>query len=77
MTHFGNLSKTDEPVFTNQMTLILLPRNLDHGNLLMHPWHYGALIDDVLGIKINKVELNNAITNNKSKLNIMNDCQMI
>jgi len=66
VNHFSD-PISEEVSFTNQMTLILLPRNLDHSSAFMHPWHYGALIDDVLGIRINKVELNNIITNNKKQ----------
>lgn len=34
---------------------------------MLHPWHYGALIHDLLEIKNNKVEINNELTNNISE----------
>lgn len=51
----------------NQPLLIIIERNRDFSCPLLHPWHYGALIHDLLEIQNNKVEINNEITNNISK----------
>lgn len=50
----------------NQALLILVERKSDFSCPLLHPWHYGALIHDLLEIRNNKVEINNEITNNIS-----------
>lgn len=50
----------------NQSLLILIQRQRDFCCPLLHPWHYGALIHDLLEIKNNKVEINNELTNNIS-----------
>ena len=57
-----------EQFFTKQSTLVLANRDIDHTCVLLHPWHYGALIDDVLKIKNNKVELPDKTGKKKSKL---------
>ena len=49
-----------------QPLLIIIERDLDFSCPLLHPWHYGALIHDLLEIQNNKVEINNEITNNIS-----------
>jgi len=63
-----HLKNQHEPFFVNQGHLVLINRDIDHTCLLMHPWHYGALIDDILKIRNNKVKLKSAITNNQSNL---------
>jgi hypothetical protein len=50
----------------NQSCIILLERNLDFSSAILHPWHYGALIHDLMEIKNNKVEMNNELTNHQS-----------
>lgn len=45
--------------------MILCNRNIDFATILLHPWHYGALIHDILGIRNNKVSMKNEITENK------------
>ena len=39
------------------MALIILDRDLDNSVVMLHPWHYGALIHDVIGIKNNSVKI--------------------
>ena len=43
--------------------LVLLDRNIDFSSLLLHPWHYGALIHDLIEINNNKIQFQE----NKSK----------
>ena len=52
--------------FTKQSTLVLMNRDIDHTCVFLHPWHYGALLDDVLKIKNNKIEMPSASTQSKS-----------
>jgi hypothetical protein len=40
-----------------KMGLIILDRDLDNSVVMLHPWHYGALIHDVITIKNNSVKL--------------------
>lgn len=40
------------------VTVILLDRDVDLASVLMHPWQYAALLNDLLEIKCNKVEAN-------------------
>lgn len=37
--------------------LVLLDRNMDLSVPLHHPWTYQALVDDIMGLKLNKVEV--------------------
>lgn len=50
----------------NTPLLFILERKKDYSCPILHPWHYGALIHDLLEIQNNKVEINNEITNNIS-----------
>ncbi|KAL4465258.1 hypothetical protein ABPG74_001972 [Tetrahymena malaccensis] len=45
-----------QPQFT-QPVLILVDRDVDLGSMLLHPWHYGALIHDVYHIENSKVRI--------------------
>jgi hypothetical protein len=54
----------NDPYFVNQGYLILLNRDIDHTCVLLHDWHYGAMIDDAMRIKNNKVRM---IVNKKRK----------
>ncbi len=55
-----------EQFFTKQSTLVLVNRDIDHTCIFLHPWHYGALIDDIIKIKNNKVSLPDTTVKNKS-----------
>ncbi|EGR32432.1 sec1 family protein, putative [Ichthyophthirius multifiliis] len=50
-----NISKMQQPI------LLLLPRNIDFSSQLMHGWHYGSLVDDILSISSNKVKVEGKI----------------
>jgi len=59
-----------EQFFTKQSSLVLANRDIDHTCILLHPWHYGALLDDVIKIKNNKIELPDASKPNSKKRRI-------
>lgn len=40
----------------SKTALILLERSIDESVVLLHPWHYGALMNDVYGINNNKIK---------------------
>lgn len=53
--------------YTNQQQnsplLILVERDADLGSLLLHPWHYGALIHDIYHIENNKISFKESDSN--------------
>lgn len=56
----------DEECWKTQSLLILTTRDIDIAPMLFHPWHYAALLNDVLGINNNRVVMQNEITKNIS-----------
>lgn len=59
---------SNDPFFINQGSMILLNRDIDHTCVLLHDWHYGAMVDDSLKIKNNKVKL---VVNKKCKYDFL------
>ena len=55
LSHSHSTSEADWSLFFTRIVLVLFDRNVDLVPMLSHSWTYQALVNDVLGMKLNRV----------------------